>query len=100
MLKLEFLHFAHPELILRSVFASVFAVFLAKNATAAGLPCTKRAELSISRRFFSVFQCVSHFASVFTVFLLTPDFLHMSHASLDLHLYVSSVRGCGGMRGG
>ena len=53
--------------------------FLAKNATAGGLHCTKSAELSISHRFFRCFPvcacvCVSHFASVFVVFFCS---LHM-----------------------
>ena len=40
---------------------------------------------------------MSHFASVFAVFLPTLDFLHMpDHAGFDLHLSFSSVRGWGG----
>ena len=47
--------------------------------------------------FFCCFLCVSHFASVFTVCLPTRLF---AHASLDLHLSFSSVRGVGGGGGG
>ena len=47
--------------------------------------------------FFGVFLCVSHFASVFTVFLPTRLF---AHGSLDFHLNFSSVQGLEGMGGG
>ena len=43
----------------------------------AGYTVQQKAELSISRRFFCVFQSVSHFASVFMVVLPTLDFVHM-----------------------
>ena len=48
--------------------------------------------------FSCCFLCVSHFASVFTVFF--AGFRLFAHASLDLHLSFSSVRGWGGMGGG
>ena len=75
VLKLEFWHFAHPELNLHCVFASAFAVFFQPS----GYTVQKNAELSISHLVFCVFLCVcvSHFASVSTVFLPTLDFLHM-----------------------
>ena len=101
VLKLEFWHFAHPKLNLGFVFASVFAVFSSKK-TPQPARCTvqKHAQLSISHRFCSVFSCVSHFASVFAVFLPTLDFLHMpDHAGFDLRLSFSSVRGWGGVWG-
>ena len=48
--------------------------------------------------FSGVFLCVSHFASVFCgVF---ADSRLFAHASLDLHLSFSSVRGWGGRGGG
>ena len=47
--------------------------------------------------FFGVFLCVSHFASVFTVFLPTRLF---AHGSLDFHLNFSSVQALEGMGGG
>ena len=43
-------------------------------------------------------SCVSHFASLFTVFF--ADSRLFAHASLDLHLSFSSVQGWGGDGGG
>ena len=57
VLKLEFWHFAHPELNFRFVFASVSAVFSSKNATAGGLHCTKTCS-ALHFAVFSGFSCV------------------------------------------
>ena len=73
VLKLEFWHFAHPELNLRFVFASVLRCEQTKYASW----YTKMLNSPFRIVFFGVFLCVSHFASVFTVFLPTIDFLHM-----------------------
>ena len=78
VLKLEFWHFVHPELNFAFAFASVFAVFYSKKVSQPpGCTVQKRVDLCISHRFFRLCVCVSHFASVFTVFLPTLDFLHM-----------------------
>ena len=57
----------------------------------------KIAKLSISHRFFCVFLCVSHSASVFYGVFADSRF---ANATLDLHLCFSSVQGWGGMGGG
>ena len=94
VLELEFWHFAHPELNLRFVLASVLRCFLTKKCDST---VQKEAELSISRRFFGVFLCVAFrivfFDLFFTAFLPKLDFWH---------LYFSSVqgKGGGGERGG
>ena len=99
VLKLEFWHFAHPELNLRFVFASVFAVFSGKKMQQpAGCTVPKHAQLSISHRFFRCFPvrvafCIG-FCGVFA------DSRLFAHASLDLHLSFSSVRGGGDGGGG
>ena len=60
VLQLEFWHFAHPKLILRFLFASVFAVFSSKKcASRRGTLYKKNPDLSVSRRFFSVFSSVT-----------------------------------------
>ena len=74
MLKLEFCHFAHPELNLRFVFASFSSK---KMRQPAGYTVQKWSALHFALVFFGVLLRVSHFASVFTVVLPTLDFLNM-----------------------
>ena len=62
-----------------------------------GYTVQKITDLSVSRLFFWCFP-LWPFASVFMVFLPTLGFF--AHASLDLHLSFSSVRGWGGGMGG
>ena len=78
VLKLEFWHFARPKLNLSFLFASIFAVISRKNCNNRRAALSK-IMLSCPFRivFFGVFLCVSHFASVFAVFLPSLDFLHM-----------------------
>ena len=101
VLKLEFWHFAHPELNLRFVFASVFAVFSSKKMRQpAGCTVQKHAELSISHRFFRclcVCVCVAFRIGFYGVF---ADSRLFAHASLDLHLSFSSGGGMGWGGGG
>ena len=96
VLKLEFWHFVHPQLNFAFAFASVFAVFYSKKVRQpASCTVQKHINLCISHRFFGVFLCVSHFASVFTVFLPTLDFLHMPAWTC---ICLSAL--CGGWGGG
>ena len=65
--------------------------FLGKNAT---VGCTKNAELSISHRFFRCFpMCGAFRIGFYDVF---ADSRLFARASLDFHLYFSSVQGLGG----
>ena len=92
VLKLEFWHFAHPELNLHCVFASAFAVFFSRRAT-----LYKKMLSSPFRILFFVFSCVcvcvAFRIGVYGVF---ADSRLFAHASLDLHLSFSSVQGWGG----
>ena len=99
VLKLEFWRFAHPQLNLRFVFASVFAVFSStKLQQPAGCTVQKHAQLSISHRFFRCLcVCVAFRIGFYGVF---ADSRLFAHASLDLHLSFSSVQGWGGDGGG
>ena len=93
VLKLEFWHFARPELTLRCAFASVFAVFSNKKVRQpASNTVQKNAKLSISH-LFSVFSCVCVcvcVASVFTLFFRLSTFCT---CQLSLALSFSSVGG-------
>ena len=99
VLKLEFWHFPHPELNFASAFASVFAVFYSKKVSQPpGCTVQKRVDLCISHRFFRCFPvCVAFRIGFYSVF---ADSRLFAHASLDLHLSFSSVRGWGGGMGG
>ena len=101
VLKLEFWHFPLPKFILRFLFLSVFAVFLAKKKRAhGGLHWSKNLLGGPFRIvFFGVFLSVSPFASVFAVFWPSLDFLHMP-ASTCTCFFLNSVRGFGGGGGG
>ena len=89
VLKLEFWHFAHPELNFRFVFASVSAVFSSKNATAGGLHCTKTCS-ALHFAFFSGFSCVCGISQRFSTVFFADSRLS-AHAGFDLHLSFSSV---------
>ena len=66
VLKLEFRHYAHPELNLHCVFASVFAVFSSKKCDSRRATlCSKMLSSPFRIVVFGVFLCVSHFASLF-----------------------------------
>ena len=70
----------------------------------AGCTVQKHVELCISHFFFRCFPvcvCVSHFASVFTIFLPTLDFLHMpAWTCICLSALCGGLGGVGGGGGG
>ena len=80
--KLEFWHFAHPQLNFASAFASVFAVFYSKKdqkkcpSSRAAL-CKNVLTSAFRIFFFRCFPVCVHSASVNTVLSPTLDFLHM-----------------------
>ena len=95
-----FLHFAHPELNLSFVFASVFAVsgvYQQEMRQLASYTVQKMLSSPCRIVFFGVFLCVSHSASVVYGVFAGSRF---AHATLDLHLCFSSVPGVGGGWGG
>ena len=83
-------HFAHPELNLRCVFASVFAVFSSRNCDSRRATLYKKMLRSPFRVVF--FRCfpmsVAFRIRFYGVF---ADSRLFAHASLDLHLYLISV---------
>ena len=99
VLKLEFWHFPLPKFILRFLFSSVFAVFLAKK-------CHKR-RAALSKNllgcpfricFFRCFPvCVAFRIGICSVVAISRL---SAHASFDLHSSFNSLRGFGGGMGG
>ena len=95
VLKLEFWHFAHPELNFAFAFASVFAVFYSKKVSQPpGCTVQKRVDLCISHRFFRCFPvCVAFCIGFYSIF---ADSRLSAHAGLDLRFSFSSVWGVEG----
>ena len=103
VLKLEFWHFPLPKFILRFLFLSVSAVFLAKKRAHGGLHWSKNLLGGPFRVvFFGVFLSVSPFASVFAVFWPSLDFLHMPASTCTCFFFelCAGVWGGGGGWGG